>query len=85
MEYNWSIEKIRKQKQQTQDLLRKTKDLTKDEKQTLKMIIDTLTDMEHLLLPHRISLHFPQREKYMDCCKILTRDTYLSYEKMKKL
>lgn len=79
MEYNWSIDKIKKQKIQTLNLLWKTKGFTKEEKQTLKAIIQELTDMENSLLPNKKSFSFPYRTRYIDQRHILPVSTYLSY------
>lgn len=79
MEYNWSIEQIRRQKRQTRDLLRKTEGLTKEEKQILKDNIQTLTEMEAVLSPHRFHFSFPEKTKYVDSNHTIPTDTYLSY------
>ena len=79
MEYNWSIDKIRRQKRQTRDLLRKTEGLSKEEKNTLKIILQTLTEMENRLLPNKKTFAFPQKIKYMDDNHMVPVNTYLSY------
>lgn len=78
MEYNWDIEKIRRQRMQTRDLLRKTEGLTKEEKDTLRERIATLKEMEQVYKPPLFSVSFPKRTKYMDSNHMLPTSTYLS-------
>lgn len=79
MEYEWSIDKIKRQKNQTQNLLWKTKGFSKEEKQVLKKIIHELNEMENSLLPNKIHFSFPYRTKYIDSNYIIPVNTYLSY------
>ncbi len=78
MEYNWDIGKIRRQRMQTRDLLRKTEGLTKEEKDTLRDIIATLKEMEQVVKPPFCPFSFPKRTKYMDSNHMLPTSTYLS-------
>ncbi len=79
MEYNWSIDKIRRQKRQTRDLLRKTEGLSKEKRNTLKISLQTLTEMENRLLPNKKTFAFPQKIKYIDDNHMVPVNTYLSY------
>lgn len=79
MEYNWSIEKIRKQKQETLYALQHKEGLTKNDKDILKNNISILTEMEKSLLPNKMHFSLPKRVKYMDFNRILPQDTYNNY------
>ena len=79
MEYCWDIEKIRKQKKDMKDILRKNPNLTKEQKQDLKNAMKDLTELESTLLPNKIRLSFPKIERYIDRHHLLPRSTYDDY------
>lgn len=80
MEYNWNIEDIKELKRKTKLLLRKTKSLTKEEKELLLYSIYNLKEMEHMLLPSKVNFKFPKLIRYLDHDHFLSKYNYLSYD-----
>lgn len=80
MEYNWSIEKIRKHKQQIQYLLRTTEGLTKEDVEIIKENLKHLDYLEQILLPTNKKFTFPSVPKYMDKTHFILKSTYQEYQ-----
>ncbi len=79
MEYAWNYKKLEKLKKETYDLLRKTQGLTKEEKETIKIIIQYIKDLEEVIKPKR-KIVLPERIKYLDKQKLLSQITYEEYD-----
>lgn len=83
MEYNWSLEKLSRQKRQLKALLRKTNGLTHQEKETIKESIEYLTEMSSsILLKKDINFSFFKNPKYLDSNHLLTKENYLIFEEI---
>lgn len=80
MEYCWDIKKIKKQKRQIQFLLRNRIYCSKEEKEELKIEIQSLSDMEKVINNNQLYYHRPiRRIKYADPNQFLPVYTLQEY------